>query len=123
MHFDLVHLGQDACLAVWVAGEGYVVIPYTNRLTRRKIIVEDEPEVNQQDGGVLGKRPRPVSTLKASSEQAKRALIAQRESSRSPEMTTRTRKLIKMTSPSFLPPRSRTAPTGSSRPPPNLKTY
>ena len=37
--------------------------------------MEDQSKVYQQDGGVLGKRPRPASTTEIGNEQAKRPKI------------------------------------------------
>ena len=74
-HFEKVHPGKQACVARWVSGTQYVIVPYKVKQPAPGIITEDQHNDDEAAGTGLGKRLRHASPLEGGHEKVKRARV------------------------------------------------
>lgn len=74
-HFKKMHPDDQLCVAQWVSGAKYVIVPLKEKQPASSIIMENQPDIFQESDHVLGKRRRPSSPSAAEKEQVKRPKV------------------------------------------------
>lgn len=74
-HFKKMHPDDQLCVAQWVSGAKYVIVPLKEKQPASSINMENQPNNEQEADSVLGKRRRPTSPSAAEKEQVKRPKV------------------------------------------------